>query len=82
MPRCRRRLTLHSSPPARIAPRADIYFINASLSEVTDPDERVSLMNIPTSLHLSGEQIDRMVGAASRLILHDKDFQRLMGDLR
>jgi NTE family protein len=63
------------------APDADIYFINASLSEVDDPDERLSLMKIPTTMYLNDRQIDRLLLAASRLIRNDPDFQRLMRDL-
>lgn len=63
------------------APNADVYFINAGLSEVIDPDERLSLMKIPTTLYLTDLQIDRLLLAASRLIRNDPDFQRLMKDL-
>jgi NTE family protein len=61
---------------------AEIYFINASLSEVVDPDERISLMKIPTTLYLTDEQIDRLVMAASKLIRGNKEFQRLMQDIQ
>src|ERR1051326_7157638 len=44
-------------PESPFAPDANIYFINASLSEVADPDERLALMKIPTSLQLSDDQI-------------------------
>ncbi len=71
-----------SSEGSVFAPDAEIYFINASLSEVADPKERDYLMKIPTSLHLTDEQIDRLLLAASHLIHNDKDFQRLMEDLR
>jgi NTE family protein len=64
------------------APDADIYFINASLSEIEDPDERLSLMKIPTTLYLKDEQIDRLVMAASKLIRGNKEFQRLMQDIQ
>jgi len=60
---------------------AEIYFINASLSEVEDPDERIGLMKIPTTLYLKDEQIDRLVLAASKLIRQNKEFQRLMKDI-
>jgi NTE family protein len=60
---------------------ADVYFINASLSEVDDPDERQALMKIPTTMYLADSQIDRLLLAASRLIRNDPDFQRLMLDL-
>jgi len=64
------------------APDADIYFINVGLSEVADPNERLSLMKIPTTLSLTDEQIERLLLAASSLIRSDKDFQRLMQDLQ
>lgn len=60
---------------------ADIYFINASLSEIPDPEERVALMKIPTTLYLTDGQIDRLVLAAAKLIRDNKEFQRLMRDL-
>ncbi|HEY3475428.1 MAG TPA: patatin-like phospholipase family protein, partial [Anaerolineales bacterium] len=60
---------------------AEIYFINASLSEIEDPDERIGLMKIPTTLYLKDEQIDRLVMAASKLIRGNKEFQRLMKDI-
>ena len=41
----------------------------------------MSLMKIPTTLSLTDEQIGRLLGAASRLIRHDKEFQRLMQDI-
>ncbi|MGH7216578.1 MAG: patatin-like phospholipase family protein, partial [Nitrospiraceae bacterium] len=55
---------------------ADVYFINASLSEVDDPDERRSLMKIPTTMYLTDPQIDQLLLAASRLIRKDPEFQR------
>ncbi|HJU06250.1 MAG TPA: patatin-like phospholipase family protein [Nitrospiraceae bacterium] len=64
------------------APDADVYFINASLSELDDPVERESLMKIPTSLRLTNDQVDRLIKAAGRLIQNDPDFQRLMHDLQ
>jgi len=78
------RLQLRASPRAAdspFAPDADIYFINASLSEVADPDERLALMKIPTTMYLTDQQIDQLLLAASRLIRNDPDFQRLMRDL-
>ncbi|MBA5866219.1 MAG: patatin-like phospholipase family protein [Nitrospira sp. CR1.3] len=62
-------------------PDADIYFINASLSELEDPDEQARLMKIPTNLALTDDQIDHLLLAASKLIRNDKDFQRLLRDL-
>jgi NTE family protein len=78
------RLQLRTTPRAAdspFAPDADVYFINAGLSEEYDPDERLSLMKIPTTLYLTDPQIDQLLLAASRLIRNDPDFQRLMRDL-
>lgn len=60
---------------------AEIYFINASLSEIEDPDERIGLMKIPTTLYLTDDQIDRLVMAASKLIRGNQEFQRLMQEI-
>ena len=68
-------------PDSPWAKEADIYFINASLSEIEDPDERIALMKIPTALYLKDEHIDRLVMAASKLIRGNKEFQRLMKDI-
>ena len=69
-------------PDSPFAEDAEIYFINASLSEIEDPVERETLMRIPTTLYLTDEQIDRLLLAASRLIRNDPEFQRLMTDLQ
>jgi NTE family protein len=69
-------------PDSPWAKDAEIYFINASLSEIEDPDERIALMKIPTTLYLKDEQIDRLVLAASKLIRGNKEFQRLMKDIQ
>lgn len=63
------------------APDADIYFINASLTELSDPEELERLMKIPTNLSLTDDEIDRLLLAASQLIRNDKEFQRLLRDL-
>ena len=74
--------TTRDRPDSPFAPDADIYFINASLSEVADPDERQALMKIPTTMYLTDQHIDRLLLAASRLIRNDPEFQRLMRDLQ
>lgn len=69
-------------PASPFAPDAKIYFINASLGEVADPDERLSLMKIPTTLYLTDDHIDRLVRAASALVRRDTEFQRLMDEIQ
>jgi NTE family protein len=53
-------------PDGPFAEDAEIYFINASLSEIQDPDERESLMRIPTTLYLTDAQIDRLLLSHAR----------------
>ena len=69
-------------PDSPFAPDAKVYFINASLGDVVDPDERLSLMKIPTSLYLTDDQVDRLVRVAANLLLRDAEFQRLMSDIQ
>jgi hypothetical protein len=63
------------------APNADIYFINVSLTEVTDPEEESRLMNIPTNLALTNEEVDHLLLAGSRILRDSPEFQRLISDL-
>ena len=62
-------------------PDADIYIINASFTEMENLEEQIRLMNIPTNLALTGEQVDHLLQAGSQLLRNDKEFQRLMRDL-
>lgn len=78
------RRELRQRPPGHegiFTPDADIYFINASLTEVADPDEQARLMNIPTNLALTDEELDHLLLAATRLLRNDKEYQRLLRDL-
>jgi NTE family protein len=69
-------------PDAVFAKDADVYFIDVSLGAVADVDEQQYLMRIPTTLYLTDVQIDRLLSAATKLIRHDPEFQRLMRDLQ
>jgi NTE family protein len=78
------RRELRQRPPGTagiFAPDADIYFINASLTEVADLKEQAHLMNIPTNLALTDKELDHLLFAASKLLRNDKEFQRLLRDL-
>ena len=78
------RLQLRQRPdnlPSIFTPDADIYFINASLTEITDPEEAARLMNIATNLALTNEEVDHLLQAGSRLLRDNPEFQRLIRDL-
>jgi NTE family protein len=79
------RADLRANPPTQDSvfdKDSDIYFIDVSLGAMEDHKEQEYLMKIPTSLHLTDEQIDRLLVAASRLIMKDPEFKRLMKDLQ
>lgn len=76
---------LRQRPPSvqsLFTPDAEIYFINVNLAEVEDHNEQARLMNIPTNLALTDEEIDHLLLAATKLLRNDKDFQRLLRDLK
>lgn len=78
------RLQLKQRPenrPSMFTPDADIYFINASLTEITDPEEEARLMNIATNLALTDEEVDHLIQAGARLLRDSPEFQRLVKDL-
>lgn len=78
------RLQLRQRPeatPSIFSPDADIYFVNASLTEMTDPEEEARLMNIPTNLRLTDDEVDQLLLAGARLLRNNSEFQRLMRDL-
>ncbi|MBX3330606.1 MAG: hypothetical protein KF722_09415 [Nitrospira sp.] len=78
------RAQLRHRPPTGssvFAQDADIYFINVSLMELEDVEEHARLMNIPTNLSLTNEQLEHLLSAASKLLRDDKEFQRLLRDI-
>ncbi len=78
------RLQLRQRPdnlPSIFTPDADIYFINASLTEITDPEEEARLMNIATNLALTDEEVDHLLQAGARLLRDNPEFHRLIRDL-
>jgi NTE family protein len=78
------RVQLRQRPPtgsSAFTPDADIYFISVSLMELEDVEEHARLMNIPTNLSLTDEQVDHLLSGASKLLRNDKEFQRLLRDI-
>jgi predicted lactoylglutathione lyase len=65
-----------------VIPVSDIDRAKEFYTAIEDVAEQEYLMKIPTTLYLTGEQIDRLLLAASRLIRNDPEFQRLMKDLQ
>lgn len=61
-------------------PNVDLYVINVSFAALSDPAERDYLNNLPTSLALPSDAIDRLRAAAGTIIRDSPDFKRLLKD--
>jgi len=65
----------------RNVPNAELYVINVSFAALKDEAERDYLNQLPTSFVLPDEAVDRLRGAAAKIILDSPDFQRLLKDV-
>lgn len=60
---------------------ADIYFITVNLTQITNVADETRLMNIPTNLALTNDQVDLLLNAGAHLLQNNLEFQRLLRDL-
>jgi len=65
-------------------PCADIqfYLVEVDFHAVPDKSERAYLMELPTSLNLPPEDVDRLRAAAHQVLTHSPEYQRLLQDLK
>jgi NTE family protein len=66
-----------STPQQPVEP----YFVRLSFQDVPDLPLRHFLNEIPTSLALSGEQVDRLIAVGRELLRHNPEYQRLLASL-
>ena len=57
------------------------YMVEVSFSQVRDPVERKYLNNLPTSLVLDDEAIDRLRAWGRRLLRSSPEFARFLDEL-
>lgn len=69
-------------PDPVYAPDAEFILININLQAVRDPAERKALLETPTTLNLTGEQVDRLVRVGGELLRESEGFKRLIRDLQ
>jgi NTE family protein len=62
-------------------PNVEVYVIDVSFAALEDPTERAYLDNLPTSLVLPAEAVDRLRAAAGKIVLDSPDFQRYLKDM-
>jgi NTE family protein len=55
--------------------------IHSTFEEITDEEERDFFENLPTSLQLPPENVDRVREKAGELLYQSEEFQKLMADL-
>ena len=65
---------------AIVVPAIDLYIINVSLLMLDDKTEVEYLNSLPTSFVLPDEAVDRLRGAARRIVESSPEFQRLVSD--
>lgn len=58
------------------------HLIQLSFEQLASPKEREYFNAIPTTLSLSGEQVDRLVAAGGTLLKSNADFRQLMHELQ
>ena len=66
-----------STPEQPVTP----YFILLSFEDIQDPERLEYFNQIPTSFHLSDEQVDNLIEAGGELLRNNPEFRRLLSDL-
>ena len=82
--RCRTSKNLDRADKTDSDSCADIkfYLVEVDFDALPDKSERSYLNGLPTSFNLPPEAVDRLRGAARRLLRQSPEFQRLLGDLK
>jgi NTE family protein len=65
-----------------LAPSLKIYTVQLHLSQLADDAERQFFNSIPTQLQLPPETVDRLRHMATRELSQNKEFRRLVADLK
>ncbi len=59
----------------------EFYFINISLADIEDQEQRKFLQEIPTTFSLDKAEADGLINAADELLGQSEEFKRLLKDL-
>ena len=60
----------------------EFYLVEVKFDALDDEAERHYFKQLPTSFALKPEQVDKLRGAARRILAESKEFQRLVNDLQ
>lgn len=58
------------------------HLIRVAESEIDDPDDRKFFDDVPTSLSLDDESVERLIQIARRLLRESEDFQNMVAELK
>ena len=58
--------------------RVELYPVEVAFEYIASADERAWFKNLPTTLELPRETIDRLRAVGRRLLNEDPEFQKLM----
>jgi len=74
----RERTDSSDSPPAQV----ETYVIELHFNQLADESDRRFFNSVPTSLQLPAKTVDRLRQLAARELSENKDFKRLLADLK
>ncbi len=57
------------------------HLVEVAFRAIEDPEERAFLENLPTTLALDDETVDRLIEVGRRLLRESPDFQALLAEL-
>ncbi len=61
---------------------AQTYLIEVDFARLQDASEREHLRHLPTTFHLEPSDVDRLKGAAQRILADSAEFKKLVGDMQ
>jgi NTE family protein len=59
----------------------DIFLVNVAFDDIADPVERRYFTELPTTLSLTGEQVDRLREIGGKLLRESPEYNRLLCNL-
>ncbi len=81
---CQQLLDLHAPDSYKIPPLAggnlQLYVVDLSFDNLTDPSLRDYFNNLPTSFKLSKEQVDNLIDVGGKLLQEHPEFQRFIAE--
>ena len=62
-------------------PAIEVFLIDVAFDAIADPGERRYFTELPTTLSLSDEQVDRLREVSGKLLRESREYKRLLCSL-